>query len=96
MKDGGQDRPGGPGGPETVVQQAERLELIRGEVLALVFLSHRDVSAALKADAVAACAQAAGGAHEPARAEPPEPPRPRVRRGVAPLRLSAERTPARS
>ena len=35
-----------------MVRQAERLELIRGEVLALVALSHCDVAPALKADAL--------------------------------------------
>ncbi|HVV82381.1 MAG TPA: DUF4157 domain-containing protein [Kofleriaceae bacterium] len=50
---------------QTVIGQAERLELIRGEVLALVALTHREVPLALKADALAAYARAAGGAHGP-------------------------------
>ena len=60
------DGPGASPGTwqETVVRQAERLEVIRGEVLTLVALGHREVPVALKADALAAYAQAAGGAHE--------------------------------
>lgn len=60
----------GPGGsPATwqpaVIRQAQQLELIRGEVLTMSALEHREVSPALKADALAAYARAAGGAHLP-------------------------------
>jgi hypothetical protein len=50
---------------EGLIRQSQRLELIRGEVLTLIAISHRDVPLALKADAVAAYGRAAGGAHLP-------------------------------